>query len=702
MSSQTNIAINSRSMNGIITISDGGGTTIENGEITTNNLTAPNVATLNENETITGVWTYSVLPQSSVVPTLGAQLVNKTYTDLLDSNNVKISGSQTLTTGVKTFTNLPQSTATPTLGAELVNKTFVDGLDAQNIKISGSQTLTTGVKTFTNLPQSTAVPSNNADFVNKLYADGTTSNMVTLNTSQTLTTGVKTFTNLPQSTATPTLGAELVNKTFVDTLDANNVKLTGNQSIGGLKTFTTLPQSSVVPTLGAELVNKTFVDTLDANNVKLLGNQSVGGLKTFTSLVRINESSTNAYMYLGSGTNELGIYQNSGYSYLQSKAEINFFTNSTNLGSASRVVIGDAGLLINTNGKLFLDNALTTFINKTTNLMNFYAPTSSQFKWLINSVQCAILDAGAFVLTGGLRVGTGELLELNNAGSNIWSATADMIYQVVGVSANHYFNIGGTTTCGVNTTGFKIEDTKVLQLGSVNTTNIQKNGTIRLDYNVPTGMTHSQRVNGLEILSIATGGIRIPTGNSMYFNTITDPVNAINASGTTLKLYANNTQSVSIIPEGIKVNVRPYQLYLTGTGGNGVTAPSGRVGAMPTQATGFNVITAYGGAVIGSWNVASAEFTAPTDGLYQIELNIFNNGVNTTGRTLSFLSPGVIGGQQYCFFNESAVGGECAFQWTITLWLTTGYTCYFQNQSGVNNTYYYAYGHTTLSIIRLY
>ena len=53
MSSQTNIPINSRSMNGIITISDGGGTTIENGQVTTTALFAPNVATLNENETIT-------------------------------------------------------------------------------------------------------------------------------------------------------------------------------------------------------------------------------------------------------------------------------------------------------------------------------------------------------------------------------------------------------------------------------------------------------------------------------------------------------------------------------------------------------------------------------------------------------------------------------------------------------------------------
>lgn len=89
------------------------------------------VMTLSTAQTATGLKTFSTLPQSSVVPTIGAQLVNKTYVDSLvptPVNAVTIDGSQTLLTGIKTFTNLPECSAVPTLGQQLVNKTYVDGL----------------------------------------------------------------------------------------------------------------------------------------------------------------------------------------------------------------------------------------------------------------------------------------------------------------------------------------------------------------------------------------------------------------------------------------------------------------------------------------------------------------------------------------------------------------------------------------------
>lgn len=89
------------------------------------------VMTLSTAQTATGLKTFSVLPQSSVVPTIGDQLVNKTYADSLvptPVNAVTIDGSQTLGTGVKTFTNLPTCSAVPSSGSQLVNKTYVDGL----------------------------------------------------------------------------------------------------------------------------------------------------------------------------------------------------------------------------------------------------------------------------------------------------------------------------------------------------------------------------------------------------------------------------------------------------------------------------------------------------------------------------------------------------------------------------------------------
>ena len=557
MSSQTNIPINSRSMNGIITISDGGGTTIENGAITTNNLSAPNVAILNENETISGLYTFTPnLPQSSVAPTLGAQLVNKTYVDGLDGNNVKLTGNQTIAAGaIKTFTTLPQCSAAPTLAAELTNKTYVDGLDAQNVKLTGNQTIF-GLKGFVTLPECSAVPTTANQLVNKTYADGVTAGLATLAGNQTFTTGVKTFTNLPECSTAATTANQLTNKTYVDTLDGQNIKISGSQTLTtGVKTFTNLPECSAVPTTANQLTNKTYVDGLDSNNVKKTGTQSVAGLKTFTEALRLNNNVNDGFLYLGTGTNEVILYETSGFGYLQTKNAMSFFTNTSGFGSASRVVITDTGLVINTGQALFLNTTGTAIIISASNLMSFYVPTSNQFNWLINNVQCAILNAGGLTLTGGLSVGNGQNVTLNNAGSTISSTATDMTYTATGASANHYFNIGASTIAGVNANGLTIQDTKVLQLGSVNTTNIQKNGTTRLDYNVPTGMTHSFRVNGAEVASINDTGIRIALGDSMIFNTPTDTL-AINATGTgtgeRLRLYANNTPSVVVIPTGVE------------------------------------------------------------------------------------------------------------------------------------------------------
>ena len=61
-----------------------------------------NYVDLTSSQTITGLKTFSTLPQSSVVPTTANQLVNKNYTDGLDANNVKLTGAQTIT-GAKTI-----------------------------------------------------------------------------------------------------------------------------------------------------------------------------------------------------------------------------------------------------------------------------------------------------------------------------------------------------------------------------------------------------------------------------------------------------------------------------------------------------------------------------------------------------------------------------------------------------------------------
>jgi len=50
-----------------------------------------NLAHINATETISAVWTYSTLPESSVAPTTGNQFTNKTYVDSLIANQRKLS-----------------------------------------------------------------------------------------------------------------------------------------------------------------------------------------------------------------------------------------------------------------------------------------------------------------------------------------------------------------------------------------------------------------------------------------------------------------------------------------------------------------------------------------------------------------------------------------------------------------------------------
>ena len=125
-----NYSNNVRSMNGLNNINASGGTF---DDITTNTLTvnssakAPTVSALsNDTNVATTAW----------------------VTSHAGGSYVTTNTTQTLTTGIKTFTNLPQSSAVPTLGNELVNKNFTD---ATYVALTGAQTIG-GIKTFTSLP----------------------------------------------------------------------------------------------------------------------------------------------------------------------------------------------------------------------------------------------------------------------------------------------------------------------------------------------------------------------------------------------------------------------------------------------------------------------------------------------------------------------------------------------------------------------
>jgi hypothetical protein len=60
-------------------------------------------------------------------PTLVADATTKLYVDTLDGQNVKLTGNQSIS-GIKTFTTLPESSVAPTTNNQFTNKAYVDGV----------------------------------------------------------------------------------------------------------------------------------------------------------------------------------------------------------------------------------------------------------------------------------------------------------------------------------------------------------------------------------------------------------------------------------------------------------------------------------------------------------------------------------------------------------------------------------------------
>ena len=136
-----------------------------------------------------------------------------------------------------------------------------------------------------------------------------------------------------------------------------------------------------------------------------------------------------------------------------------------------------------------------------------------------------------------------------------------------------------------------------------------------------------------------------------------------------------------------------------GGAGNGTTATLSKIGASTNTGAYFDTCTAYGySAVSTSWNATTATFTAPSAGLYNFQLNVFNNSTAVSGRTLQLISTSL---SQYLFFEEQYLTGEGAFTVSQMLYLNAGDTTYYYNPSANSIIYYYADGHTTLQIFKI-
>lgn len=223
--SLTNIALNSRSMNGVITISDGTAT-LENGDL--------NCDDINSNS-------------------LSTSTINTTLLNCLGKFECNSNGPYTIPTLISTV---------------------------KGLLISYGNTLNNGSTDFTNFQSTYTSTKGGFNFWNKSSTQ-TLTNLGIIDNSQTYFKS-----QLIGCTAeTPVNTTSIVNKTYVD---SNFVRLINDQTVNGVKTFSSLPLCSVVPTTSNELINKLYADTKFetiadmVNYVNITTNQIIGGDKTFT------------------------------------------------------------------------------------------------------------------------------------------------------------------------------------------------------------------------------------------------------------------------------------------------------------------------------------------------------------------------------------------------------------------------------------
>jgi hypothetical protein len=261
MSSLTNISINSRSMNGIITISDGQGTIIENGVVDTDSLITDTMTSTNM------ISSNMIVPRinTSLIPGFGSTVNLTNLVQNLSFNNTT------------RYFNFIADTTNPILAIDFANEGFAILGNTVNLYpsnlyfASGNTQFTNSVVTFlnsnvsfdSNLPTTTITTGfANNNFITKGYGDSVYHPLGSYASlpGNNIYTGTNQFnTNLPTSTLTPTLGTQLITKTYGD---STYPLISGNNAFTGTNTFNSnLPTSTVSSaTLGTQFITRAIAD----------------------------------------------------------------------------------------------------------------------------------------------------------------------------------------------------------------------------------------------------------------------------------------------------------------------------------------------------------------------------------------------------------------------------------------------------------
>jgi hypothetical protein len=451
-----------RSMNGIITFDDGAGNIIEDGQITSNgvvvdgDISANNLLEADEDETITGTWSFTTIPYSTITPSANTQIANKLYVDTEANTKVSKSGDETIN-GIKTFVDSP-IVPNPTTSTQATNKGSVETYAIANfVSISDNQTIG-GLKTFSNPLFLSGNPTNANEASNKAYVD----TKVSLTGDESIG-GIKTYTSSP-IVPNPTTSTQATNKGSVETFGyANFVTLTDNDDIGGLKTFTNnLFLANSTPSSALMAASKGYVDTQIAGItpsgvVLTTTNQSVGGVKTFTDGLKYDlapSANTDVVNKLALDTAISAIPAPSGVVLTttnQNVAGVKTFTDTlqlnTNSGNAIKIWNGNGNNSASTAMGTNALNSITTGSNNTAmgistlNTLTSGNSNTAFGAYAGTSVQgTGTTSVGAFSLTTNTADDTTavgyEALKINTSGANNTAVGSGALKTNQGTSQN--------------------------------------------------------------------------------------------------------------------------------------------------------------------------------------------------------------------------------------------------------------------------
>jgi len=304
-----------------------------------------------------------------------------------------------------------------------------------------------------------------------------------------------------------------------------------------------------------------------------------------------------------------------------------------------------------------------------------FAPKNSMTANTTATATANLIDATG---TGG-----GNTIRSATGSNTITSARTSANANIITATATGGNNIIQTTT-GQNFINCTNGGVNLIQsVGGVNSQNVlYANGTI---------------FNSNQIDANSGGNFIRASGDNTI--TSTSGSNKIQINGVD-RLVIDNTSTT--IYNRLKVQTRPFQWFLTGAGNNGTATSGTAIGRFISGQGYFSSISAYGGASTGAWDTTNAVFTAPSDGLYSIQFNVFQSTSSVVGRTIVLECASIPSTRQYMMFNMSQTTSEASYQCSQTLWLTSGQTFRFVNDGGASIQLFYGPTHTTLNIIRLY